>query len=347
MGSVQTYLGGIDAADLGWTLIHEHLFVRNLELERNYPDPEWNEHAAVERAVRGLQTLHDLGVRTVVDLTVPGLGRDAGLVAAVARRAPVNLIASTGYYTADVLPLFFQFHGPGRVVDRADPLVDLFVRDIDQGIGGTGVKAAMLKVMTDRAGFTEDVLRVMDAAALAHERTGVTITTHSHPGSRNGLRQQTILRERGVPPERVVIGHSGDTDDLDYLMALMDNGSTIGMDRFGMEHVIPDPSRVQTVLALLRRGYADRMVLSHDAAFYSHVTPPSWRAREAPNWHMENLPRRVIPMLREGGASEADLEQMLVGNPRRLLEPSLAGDVRSTAARPTSARPAEDGGRSP
>jgi phosphotriesterase-related protein len=229
------------------------------------------------------------------------------------------LIASTGYYTADVLPAFFQVHRPGRVVDRADPLVGFFVRDIEQGIGDTGVKAAMLKVMTDRAGFTEDVVRVMDAAAIAHERTGVPITTHSHPGSRNGLRQQALMRERGVPPERVIIGHSGDTNDLEYLMELMDNGSTIGMDRFGMEHVLPDPARVKTVLALLRRGYADRMVLSHDAAFFSHVTPPSWRAREAPNWHMENLPRRVIPMLREGGASEADLEQMLVRNPRRLL----------------------------
>jgi phosphotriesterase-related protein len=340
MGSVQSYLGAIDAADLGWTLIHEHLFVRNFELERNYPDPEWSESEALERAVRGLETLHDLGVRTVVDLTVPGLGRDVGLISALARRVPVTLIASTGYYTADVLPVFFQFHGPGRVVDRADPLVDFFVRDIEQGIGDTGVKAAMLKVMTDRAGFTEDVVRVMDAAAIAHQRTGVTITTHSHPGSRNGLRQQALLHERGVPPERVIIGHSGDTNDLEYLMELMDNGSTIGMDRFGMEHILPDPARVQTVLALLRRGYADRMVLSHDAAFFSHVTPPSWRAREAPNWHMENLPRRVIPMLREGGASEADLEQLLVGNPRRLLEPSRRGDER-----PTAARRAEAGGR--
>lgn len=320
MGSVQTYLGAIDSADLGLTLIHEHLFVRNFELERNYPDPQWSEGEALESAVRALAALHDLGVRTVVDLTVPGLGRDVDLIAAVARRVPVHLIASTGYYTADVLPVFFQFHGPGRAVDRADPLVDFFVRDIEEGVAGTGVKAAMLKVMTDRAGFTDDVLRVMDAAAIAHARTGVTITTHSHPGSRNGLQQQMLLRERGVPSERVIIGHSGDTDDLGYLMELMDNGSTIGMDRFGMEHVLPDAARVDTVLALLRRGYADRLVLSHDAAFFSHVTPPSWRARNAPNWHMENLPRRVIPMLREGGASEADLEQMLVGNPRRLLE---------------------------
>lgn len=334
MGSVQTYLGAIDSADLGLTLIHEHLFVRNFELERNFPDPEWNESEALERAARGLVALHQLGVRTVVDLTVPGLGRDAALISTLARRVPVTLIASTGYYTADVLPVFFQFRGPGRMVSQTDPLVDYFVRDIEQGIAGAGVRASMLKVMTDRAGFTEDVMRVLDAAAIAHARTGVTITTHSHPGSRNGLQQQALLRERGVPTERIIIGHSGDTDDLDYLMELMDGGSTIGMDRFGMEHILPDTARVQTVLSLLNRGYADRIVLSHDAAFYSHVTPPSWRAREAPTWNMENLPRRVIPMLREGGAAEADLDRMLVRNPRRLLEPATRGRVPPAAPHP-------------
>ena len=102
----------------------------------------------------------------------------------------------------------------------------------------------------------------------------------------------------------------------------MDNGSTIGMDRFGMEHVLSDDRRVATVLRLLERGYAERMVLSHDAAIDSHVTPPAWRAREAPNWHMATISNRILPMLRAGGASEADLEQMLVTNPRRLLEPS-------------------------
>jgi phosphotriesterase-related protein len=130
----------------------------------------------------------------------------------------------------------------------------------------------------------------------------------------------------------VVIGHSGDTEDLDYLRALMDDGSTIGMDRFGMEHVLADDRRVRTVLALLRLGYADRMILSHDAAVFSHVTPPSWRSRKAPRWNMETIPSRILPMLREGGASEAELLQMLVLNPRRLLEPAAAAAANEVVA---------------
>ena len=321
MREVQTFLGPVDPATLGPTLMHEHVFVRNFELERNAPSPEWDENAAVEQAIRNLTTLHELGIRTVVDLTVLGLGRDVRLVSAVAERAPVHLVAATGFYTADVLPIYFQFNGPGRLVHQLEPLVELFVRDIEDGIANTAVKAGVIKVMTGVAGFTPDVTRVMDAAATAQRQTGVAITTHSDPATRNGLAQLAFLTARGVPPERIIVGHSGDSDDLPYLREIMDSGATIGMDRFGMEHVLPDERRVAAVLALLSLGYADRMILSHDAAVFSHVTPPSWRAREAPNWHMENLSRRILPMLREGGASGHDLEQMLVANPRRLLEP--------------------------
>lgn len=332
MATVQTYRGPVDVTDLGPTLIHEHVFVRNLELEANDPDPEWRPAEAVEAAVRGLEALYDLGIRTIVDMTVPGLGRDVALVAEVARRSRVHLVASTGWYTSDVLPVYFQFHGPGRVVDEPDPLVRLFLSDIEEGIAGTPIRAAMLKVMTDLPGMTPDVVRVMTAAALAHSRTGIPITTHSHPGSRNGLEQQAFLTRLGVPPDRMVIGHSGDTEDLDYLKALMDRGSTVGMDRFGMEQVLPDEARVRTVLALLRQGYGDRMVLAHDTAFYSHVTPPSWRARHAPEWRFDRIPRTIVPMLLEAGASEADVDRMLVTNPGRLLAPTAAsGPAADTA----------------
>lgn len=320
MSVVHTFRGPVDPDELGVVLIHEHIFVRNRELEVNLPDSEWEPREAVEAAVRGLTELAGLGVRTVVDLTVPGLGRDVGLVAEVAARAPVNLVASTGWYTPNVLPTYFQFHGPGRPIDRADPLLELFVRDIADGIAGSSVRAGMLKVMTDADGITPDVARVMTAAAAAHRETGVPITTHSHPASRNGLAQQAFLRERGVPAERIIIGHSGDSEDLDYLRELMDHGSTIGLDRFGMEHVLADDRRLQNLLALLDLGYADRMVLSHDAAFYSHVTPPSWRARSAPRWRMDTIPRSILPALRDAGVSDATIEQMLVHNPRRLLE---------------------------
>ena len=319
MALVHTFRGPVSVDELGVVLMHEHIFVRNPELEVNLPDDEWDAPQAVDAAVRDLTELFDLGVRTIVDLTVPGLGRDVRLVAEVAERVPVNLVAATGWYTPNVLPTYFQFHGPGRSIDGTDPLIEMFVRDIRVGISGSHVRAGMLKVMTDVDGITPDVERVMAAAAVAHQETGVPVTTHSRPSSRNGIVQQAFLGERGVPADRIIIGHSGDTEDLDYLREIMDNGSTIGLDRFGMEQVLPDDRRVRTLLALLELGYAERIVLSHDAACYSHVTPPSWRARSAPRWRMDTISRSILPMLRSAGVAADVIDQMLVGNPRRLL----------------------------
>ncbi|MPZ94921.1 MAG: hypothetical protein GEU96_08380 [Propionibacteriales bacterium] len=133
VGEVQTLKGPVSAGNLGTTLIHEHLFVGHPELDLNFPHPEWDEPAMVDAAVDGLERLWGLGVRTVVDLTVLGLGRDVARVARVADRTRMQLAVSTGYYTADVLPPFFHTHGPGRLVDGPDPLVELFLNDIEEG----------------------------------------------------------------------------------------------------------------------------------------------------------------------------------------------------------------------
>ena len=323
-GEVQTFRGPVSPSALGTTLIHEHVFVGHPELDLDLPHPEWCQDVAIETAVAGLERLWDLGVHTVVDLTVLGLGRDVARVNLVAERTRMHLLASTGYYTADTLPAYFHTHGPGRLVGGPDPLVELFVRDIELGIAGTAVRAAMLKVVTDHQGLTPDVQRVMEAAAAAHRRTGVPITTHTHAPSRNGRDQLAFLTERGVAADRIVVGHCGDSEDLDYLRGLMDDGATIGMDRFGMEHVLSDAARIATVLTLLAEGYADRMVLSHDAAFFSRVTPPSWRAAHAPHWTMENLSRRIVPALLDGGANQEQVHQLMVLNPARILVPSQA-----------------------
>lgn len=320
--AVSTYRGSVDPGDLGWTLTHEHLFVRSPELDAEYPHVEWDRSAAVETAVRALEDLHDLGVRTIVDLTVPGLGRDVSLVAEVAERVRIHVVASTGWYADAVLPPYFRTHGPGRLVGGPDPLVEMFARDVDEGIGGSRVRAGMLKVVTDTPGMTPDVSRVMDAVAQVHLRTGVPITTHSNPATRNGLDQARFFRERGVPASRLVIGHSGDSTDLDYLLELLDTGVTLGFDRFGMAHTGDDATRIEMLVELVRRGYAGQLVLSHDTACFSRVTPPSWRRRHTPDWTFDHLSCRVLPRLRELGVDRRAIETMMAGNPRRLLTPA-------------------------
>lgn len=299
--------------------MHEHIFVKNPELEHNYPSPEWDEDGMHDTALAGMQALADRGFTTIVDLTVMGLGRSIERIQRVAEKSPLNIVVATGYYTQKDLPAFFHNHGPGLLAGGLDPLVDMFVRDIRDGISDTGVKAAMIKVVTDKWGITPDIERVFTAAAQAHLQTGVPITTHTNAECRGGLEQQEFFRERGVDLQHVVIGHCGDTTDVDYLCQLMDNGSPIGLDRFGMDIMASEEDRIETVVKLCNLGYADRLTLSHDASFFSVNLEPSVRSRIMPNWHHRYIPDRVLPEMRRRGVSEETIQQIMVANPARIL----------------------------
>ena len=201
----------------------------------------------------------------------------------------------------------------------SDPMVDMFVRDITEGIADTGIKAGVIKCATDRPGVTPDVERVLRACARTHLETGCPITTHTHAQTKRGLEQQAIFKEEGVDLEQVVIGHSGDSDDLDYLLELIDNGSYLGMDRFGIDGYLPTAERVAVVAELCRRGYADRLVLSHDASCYLDWIPGELPPSGMEHWNYLHISTDVLPALRASGVDERQIDTMLVDNPRRFL----------------------------
>ncbi|MCB0944150.1 MAG: phosphotriesterase, partial [Mycobacterium sp.] len=221
MTTVQTARGPIPTTDLGVVLMHEHVFVLSPEIIANYPEG-WGDEAAREAdAVEKLNALKAVGVDTIVDPTVIGLGRYIPRIQRVAAQTDLQIVVATGVYTYNDVPMYFHFTGPGTGMGGPETMTDLFVRDITEGIAGTGVKAAILKCATDEPGVTPGVERVLRAVAQAHVRTGVPITTHTHAGTRRGLEQQRIFAEEGVDLTRVIIGHSGDTTDLDYLEELI------------------------------------------------------------------------------------------------------------------------------
>ncbi|HVX17208.1 MAG TPA: hypothetical protein VHA73_04175 [Acidimicrobiales bacterium] len=322
MTEIQTVRGPIDSATIGVTLMHEHVFVLNSEFLEN--DPNWDEEARVADAIEQLGVFREIGVDTIVDPTCIGLGRYIPRIQRIAEQVDVQIVAATGIYTYGDMPFYFHFRSAALTGGDHDPIVDYFVKDITEGIAGTGVKAGIIKCATEENGVTPAIERVLRAVAGAHRRTGVPITTHTHAGTERGLDQQRIFLEEGVDLRNVVIGHSGDTADLDYLMKLMDAGSTIGMDRFGADVILPFEQRVDTVAKLCERGYADRMVLAHDAScFIDWFDPDLTEARKMmmPNWNFRHIHDDVLPALRERGVTDAQIDQMLVGAPRRILEP--------------------------
>jgi phosphotriesterase-related protein len=319
---VETVRGPVDVGELGATLMHEHVVNVNAEIARDQPalsiDADRGNTKA--RIVEALRRVAEAGISTFVDVTVIGHGRDIAFVQEVNAEVDLHIVVATGMYTFNDVPKMFHYRPPATPADR-DILTEVFVRDIRDGIAGTGVKAAIIKVATDRQGLTTDVERSLRAAAAAHRETGVPITTHTSPATRNGLDQQRVLAEEGVDLSRVVIGHSGDSSDLDYLRALLDRGSLIGADRFGM--YLPDrpdlATRVGIVARLCSLGYSDRIVLSHDKTLYSDWFEPG-KGPDAPEWTHTHISTAVIPALREAGVTDEQIEQMMVLNPRRVFE---------------------------
>jgi len=310
--SVQTVGGPVESSALGVTLMHEHVFVLSADVQQNYPQEWGSEQARCEQAVAKLQEAYETGIRTIVDLTVVGLGRYLPRIQAVASRVPVNIVVATGIYTYRDAPFYFRHREAGRT----DPMVEMFVGDIVDGIAGTGVKAGMLKCAIDEPGLTPDVERVMRAVAKAHLLTGTPITVHTHPASRSAQHVHRVMcLEEGVAPDRVVLAHSGDSTDVDHLVELADLGFVLGMDRFGLG---AHEERTQIVVELLRRGYASQLVLSHDTACYLDWLDPAVLA-QAPNWRYTHLLEDVVPDLLGRGVRQDQVEAMLVEVPRAVL----------------------------
>jgi phosphotriesterase-related protein len=305
--------------------MHEHVFVLTADMQQNYPEEWGSEDQRVADAVGKLQALSAVGVRTIVDPTVVGLGRYIPRIQRIAEQVDLNIVVATGCYTYDDVPFFFHHRGPALNAavgaEVPDPMVDLFVRDVEEGIAGTGVRAAFLKCAIDAPGLTPGVERVMRAVAKAHLRTGVPITVHTHPETRTGLAVQRVLGEEGVDPRAVVLGHSGDITDVDHLCELADAGFVLGMDRFGINLATTFEARADTVVEMCRRGYAERMVLSQDASCYIDWIDPQVMAL-MPQWHYTHIHEEVLPYLREHGVTDDQIETMLVTNPRRYFTPA-------------------------
>lgn len=321
MATVQTMRGPLDSGQLGRVLVHEHIFVMNPEFVANYRQ-DFDEDAAVANAVEELDGLKALGIDTIIDLTVLGLGRNIPRIAKVAERTSLNIIVATGAYTFDHVPEPFSFWGPGLLCDApSEPMADLFVRDITEGIAGTRFRAGELKCAIDTPGMTAGVERVMRAIAQAHMATGAPISVHTAPLVQSGLEAQRVLAEEGVDLRDVIIGHSGDSTDLDYLMRVADRGSILGMDRFGIDFVTNTAARVKTIVEMVRRGYADRMALSHDCASWADYLPTNaLRHQLLPDHRYTHVCRKVVPALLEGGVSQRDIDTMFIDNPRRHFE---------------------------
>ena len=316
MTRVQTVLGPVDGDQLGVTLSHEHIFVVMGEDNKHYP---WmfDLQATKERAIAEVAEAKAGGIDTMIDLTTPDLGRDVEFVRDVAKSTGMQIIVATGIWR-DVPRSFWA-----RDVDK---IADIFVREIETGIGSTDVKAGVIKVANDMGGVTPEGERVLRGAARASKRTGCPISTHHWAPERVGTRQVEIFEEEGVPMHQVCIGHSADTTDVKYLEALLDCGAYLSMDRYPGAEGRPDwQQRNQTVKALIDDGWAHRLMLGHDYA-PAPVSAGSKRAPSSEPTRYLFVTTVALPALRKDGVSEGTIDLMTREVPRRFLTGARDGE---------------------
>ncbi len=317
MATVETVQGPVDAQELGLTLVHEHVRFRDEAVAAQWPG-RYDEQLELDAALVAVRAAKDRGVQTIVDPTAMFGGRDVRFMQNVAEQTGVRIVACTGIYSYDYLPHYFA----NRDVDV---MADHFVEDIELGIQGTDIKAAFLKCAADAAGVTENVEKIHRAVARASVQTGASIMAHSMPAVATGPRQVEIFREEGVDMARVQIAHCGDTDDVGYIEGLIDAGVYVGLDRYGLEMYQSIDKRNATAAELLRRGHAERLMISQDFCasidWFPLEAAPVFEASGAiRNWSMTLVFDEVAPALRELGVMDDEVFQTIfVENPWRWL----------------------------
>ena len=315
MATVNTVTGPVDTADFGFTLSHEHVGTNAAGLRHTYPQ-FIDREGIKEQSIAAMKAVYEDGVRTIIDVSTFDLGRDVNLIREVAEGSGMQIVVATGNHLAVPRPF-------GEV--SPDAIAPLYIKEIEEGIEDTGIRAGIIKVASDRGGITPQQEIVLRAAARTHHATGVPISTHTWSPERIGDAQVAILEEEGVDLDRVYIGHSNDDTNLEYLLGLLNKGVWLGLDRYPGGLVPGTPNweqRTQVAWQLMDAGFTHRIMLSHDysvpKARYGAEVQEARRRANPDGYNF--IPRYVLPRLKELGATDSDIHQLTVENPRRFFE---------------------------
>jgi len=304
--------GELPFSEMGRTLIHEHIYLGMPGWQFDLDVPKFVRHDWIARAADKLQELQSHGCHTIVDPCPMDLGRDVEFVAEVAQRSGTNIILATGVYTeADGIASTF------RAMPHED-IVALYVKEITEGVGDSGIKTGVIKIASGADATNAYETKMIGVAAEASRLTGVPIISHTHLAT-HGHTQLDIVEGHGGCANCMVVGHSGDRDDPPYQSSLAKRGAFVGLDRFGLESVLPDDVRIRNLIQLVDAGYRDNILVSQDHVLCMLGRLGKMLEGAEPNWKLTRIFEYVVPRLKALGMSDEDVEHILVDNPRSLF----------------------------
>jgi phosphotriesterase-related protein len=301
MATVMTVTGPVSADQLGLTLMHEHLLLslmRDIWANNNIlNDPDLT--------VQELERYKQAGGVTLVDQTSRGLGQDPLAVKQIAERSGLNIILGSGWYRE-------PYYEPYLSRWKTDQVAEQIVRDVTEGIDDTGVRAGIIGEIGAHATWISPVEeRVLRAAGRAQKKTGVVLTLHSTHAPL-GLDQLDTLKEEGVDPTRVVVGHVQSYPHHAYHAEVVRRGAFLTFDRMGVTNEYERQRNVRLIRELLDAGYIKHVMLSQDVCYRSDLVAYGGLGYGF-------VPGALRGILRDAGITDEQLYQMLVENPRRAL----------------------------
>ena len=302
---IQTLTGPVDGDSLGLILPHEHLFT---DLRGPLiPGYAQAESAAVVKVLEPyLDEASAAGVTALVECSTVGVGRNLTILNRLAEVSPIHIIAPTGVYREAFTP------PPLREIGEAD-LADLWTRELTEGIEDTSTRAGFIKLAMSDDGPTALEIRNLRAAAKASQETGAVIASHTIGGI-VAKKEMDVLEEAGLDLQRFIWVHAQTETDLKVLLEAARRGAYLEFDSVGAPHQ-SQTDLLETTVALIKAGYADQLLLSHDAGWYNPARPDGlpedgFRGYTA-------LTKEFIPALMERGITEEQVRVMTVFNPAR------------------------------
>ncbi len=323
--TVNTVTGPISSDDLGKTLVHEHFFFGYPGYQGDVTFGKFDREEAIRVGLDVAEKVKAHGVRTVVDATPNECGRDPEILREISERGDIQIVCSTGYYyEGEGAPAYFKFRaalGPAE-----DEIFEMFIKEITEGIGGTDIKAGVIKLASSKDVITDYESMFFRCGAKAQRETGIPIITHTQEGTM-GPEQAQLLISEGADPRKCQIGHMDGNTDVAYHLATLEHGVNVAFDRFGIQGIVGAPmdeARTATLIGLLGLGYTDRILLSHDTVNLWLGRPlvmPDSVAQLLANWHPTHLFENIVPKLKQAGVTDQQIETIFVENPRNLFDP--------------------------
>jgi phosphotriesterase-related protein len=321
--SVETVTGPISVEQIGKTLIHEHFVFGYPGYQGDVTLGAFNEEEALEAAVGAARQMMSYGIQTVVDPTPNECGRNPLFLKKISEATGLQIICATGYYyEGEGAPPYFKLRQGLGTAD--EEIYEMFMKEITDGIGGTGIKPGIIKLGSSKDEITEYEKMFFRAAAKVQKETGIVLLTHTQEGTM-GPEQAQLLIELGADPSKIIIGHMCGNTDPSYHKKVMDKGVRIGFDRFGIQVLVGAPfdhEREATLLALLDEGYEDQILLSHDSITVWLGRPPVMNEQVTEimgNWHPSHIFENILPALRKNGITEGQIDKMIGTNAKALF----------------------------